>query len=174
MPATFADTIGRRLAAAGAGARQVAAAAAVLGRRFDWTLLSQVTGLPDAEVAAALRRGVDLQLIEADRDHFRFRHALTRDAVLATLLPPERVLLAGQALAAVETAHPGLPGTWCVLAADLAERACHRARAAALLLEAGRRDLAVGALASAEQVLTRAREVTDGDDEVAGPRWTRL
>ena len=166
VPATFADTIGRRLAAAGAGARQVAAAAAVLGRRFDWNLLSQVTGLPDAEVAAALRRGVDLQLIEADRDHFRFRHALTRDAVLATLLPPERVLLAGQALAAVETAHPGLPGTWCVLAADLAERAGHRARAAALLLEAGRRDLAVGALASAEQVLTRAREVTDGDDEV--------
>jgi DNA-binding CsgD family transcriptional regulator len=166
VPATFADTIGHRLAAAGTGARHVIAAAAVLGRRFDWALLSQVTGLPDAEVAAALRQGVDLQLIEADRESFRFRHALTHDAVLATLLPPERVLLAGQALAAVEAAHPGLPGAWCLLAADLAERAGHRVRAAALLLEAGRRDLAVGALASAEQALTRARGVTGPDDAV--------
>jgi DNA-binding CsgD family transcriptional regulator len=164
VPATFADTIGRRLAAAGTGARQLIAAAAVLGRRFDWNLLSQVAGLPDHEVAAALRRGVDLQLIEADRESFRFRHALTHEAVLAALLPPERVLLAGQALAAVEAAHPGLPGAWCVLAADLAERAGHQARAAALLLEAGRRDLAVGALASAEQALTRARDVTSPDD----------
>ena len=32
-------------------------------------------------------------------------------------------MLAGRALAAVEAAHPGLPGTWCVLAAELAEAA---------------------------------------------------
>jgi hypothetical protein len=107
---------------------------------------------------------VDLQLIEADRESFRFRHALTHEAVLAALLPPERVLLAGQALAAVQAAHPGLSGAWCVLAADLAERAGHRARAGGLLLEAGRRDLAVGALASAEQALTKARDVAGPDD----------
>ena len=98
-----------------------------------------------------------LQLIVADRDSFRFRHALTHEAVLAGLLPPERAQLAGRALAAVEAAHPGLPGAWCMLAADLAERAGDAARAGALLLEAGRRDLAVGALASAEHTLTRAR-----------------
>jgi len=168
VPATFADTIRRRLTAAGPDARQVIAAAAVLGRRFDWALLGPVTGLAEADVAAALRRAVDLQLVEADQDSVRFRHALTQEAVLATLLPPDRVLLAGRALAAVEAAHPGLPGAWCVLAADLAERAGHPARAAALLLEAGRRDRAAGALASAERTLTRARDLTAAAG--AGPR----
>ena len=103
--------------------------------------------------------GTDLQLVVAERDGFRFRHALTHEAVLAGLLPPERTLLAGQALAAAEAAHPGLPGAWCTLAADLAGRAGDAARAGALLLEAGRRDLAAGALASAEQTLTQAREL---------------
>ena len=65
------------------------------------------------------------------------------------------------ALAAVEAARPGLPGAWCTLAADLAGRAGDTDRAGALLLEAGRRDLAVGALASAEHTLTRARAAID-------------
>ena len=157
VPATFADAVRRRLDGLSPESRQVIGAAAVLGRRFEWTLLGQVTGLADAAVVAALRDGVGLQLIVAERDGFRFRHALTHEAVLAGLLPPERTMLAGRALAAAEAAHPGLPGGWCTLAADLAGRAGDAARAGALLLEAGRRDLAVGALASAEHTLTRAR-----------------
>jgi DNA-binding NarL/FixJ family response regulator len=104
--------------------------------------------------------------VVADGDSFRFRHALTQEAVLAGLLPPERALLAGRALAAVEAAHPGLPGSWCRLAADLAERAGDAGRAGALLLEAGRRDLAVGALASAEHTLMRAGTLISPDDAV--------
>ena len=67
VPATFAEIVRRRLADVGPAARQVIAAAAVLGRRFDWALLGGITGLTDAAVATALRRGVDLQLVEADR-----------------------------------------------------------------------------------------------------------
>ena len=159
VPATFADAVRRRLDGMSAESRQVIGAAAVLGRRFDWTLLGPVTGLADPAVIAALREGVGLQLVVAERDGFRFRHALTHEAVLAGLLPPERTMLAGQALAAAEAAHPGLPGAWCTLAADLAGRAGDAARAGALLLEAGRRDLAAGALASAEHTLTRARDL---------------
>ena len=159
VPATFADTVRRRLDTASADSRQVIGAAAVLGRRFDWALLAPVAGVADTAVIAALRDGVGLQLIVAERESFRFRHALTHEAVLAGLLPPERALLAGRALAAVGAAHPGLPGEWCTLAADLAGRAGDPARAGALLLEAGRRDLAVGALASAEHTLARARDL---------------
>ncbi len=159
VPATFADGVRRRLDTVSAASRQVIGAAAVLGRRFDWALLGPVAGVADTAVIAALRDGVGLQLIVAERESFRFRHALTHEAVLAGLLPPERALLAGRALAAVEAAQPGLPGPWCTLAADLAGRAGDAARAGALLLEAGRRDLAVGALASAERTLARAREV---------------
>ena len=159
VPATFADAVRRRLDGMSAESRRVIGAAAVLGRRFDWMLLGPVTGLSGAAVVAALRDGTDLQLVVAERDGFRFRHALTHEAVLAGLLPPERTMLAGHALAAAEAAHPGLPGAWCTLAADLAGRAGDTSRAGALLLEAGRRDLAAGALASAEHTLTQAREL---------------
>ena len=161
VPATFADAVRRRLDGMSAESRRVIGAAAVLGRRFDWMLLGPVTGLSGAAVVAALRDGTDLQLVVAERDGFRFRHALTHEAVLAGLLPPERTMLAGHALAAAEAAHPGLPGAWCTLAADLAGRAGDTSRAGALLLEAGRRDLAAGALASAEHTLTQARELVD-------------
>ena len=164
VPGTFADAVRRRLDGLAASSRRVIDAAAVLGRRFDWRVLGPVTGMPDAAVAAALRQAVGLQLVAADRDGFRFRHALTHEAVLAGLLPPERALLAGQALAAAEAAHPGLPGAWCVFAAELAGVSGNTARAGALLLEAGRRDLAVGALASAEQTLTRADALIGPDD----------
>jgi DNA-binding CsgD family transcriptional regulator/tetratricopeptide (TPR) repeat protein len=170
VPGTFADSVRRRLDGLDADSRRVICAAAVLGRRFDWALLGPVTSLADADVVAALRRGVGLQLVAADRESFRFRHALTQEAVLAGLLPPERVLLAGQALAAVQAGHPGLPGTWCTLAAELAEGAGDAARAGELLLEAGRRDLAVGALASAESTLMRARALIGPHDVAAGSR----
>jgi DNA-binding CsgD family transcriptional regulator len=159
VPATFAEEVRRRLDTMSAESRQVVSAAALLGRRFDWDLLGPVTSLAGAAVVAALRDGVGLQLIAAEGEGFRFRHALTHEAVLAGLLPPERALLAGRALAAVQAAHPDLPGAWCTLAADLAGRAGDAAAAGALLLEAGRRDLAAGALASAEHTLIRAGEL---------------
>jgi DNA-binding CsgD family transcriptional regulator len=157
LPASFAEAIRRRLDGLDANGRLVAGAAAVLGRSFDWALLGPVTGLPEPQVMAALQRCADLQLIAADRESFRFRHALTHEAVLATLLPPGRAQLAARALAAIESAHPSLPGAWCLLAAELAETAGDPEGAAGHWLEAGRRDLAVGALASAEHTLDRAR-----------------
>jgi DNA-binding CsgD family transcriptional regulator len=167
-PASFADAIRRRLDGLDAESRHVTCAAAVLGRNFDWALLSEMTGLASSDVLAALRRGVGLQLIVADRDSFRFRHALTHEAVMATLLPPERAELAARALAAAETAQPSLPGTWCLQAAELAEAAGNLGRAVELLVESGRRDLAVGALGSAEHTLDRARALAGQSDPAQG------
>ncbi|MGH8910169.1 MAG: ATP-binding protein [Egibacteraceae bacterium] len=155
IPRTFADMVASRLEALGDKARRVLAGAAVLGRSFDWRLLVPLSGLDEPTVSDALRQAVMAQLLIADPD-FRFRHALTRDAVLHGLLPPERTILCRRALEAVEAAHPGLPGEWCDLAADLAETGGEAARAARLLLLAGRRALAAGALATAEAALRRA------------------
>lgn len=163
VPPTFADAVGRRLDALSASTCGVLHAAAVLGRRFDWSLLPAVTGLDGTEVVAALREAVNAQLLTSEADGFRFRHALTRDAVLGALLPPERASLAERALGAVEQAHPEVPGAWCELAAELAEAAGERQRAAALLLEAGRRAMAAGALATAEASLQRARRLVPDD-----------
>src|SRR5713101_117231 len=131
VPATFADAVQSRLEAVDADSRRVICAAAVIGRSFDWALLGPVTGLADDAVLAALRRAVGLQLIAVDDDGFRFRHALTHEAVLVGLLPPERAMLAGRAAAAVEAAHPGLQDAWCELAADLSARAGDASRAGA-------------------------------------------
>lgn len=161
LPRTFVDSVNRRLDSLGDG--QVLVTAAVLGRRFEWSLLCEVTGEPEDVVLRALRAGVEAQLLVSDPTSpgsFQFRHALTVDAVVARLLPPEGAAIARKGLDAIEGAHPGLPGEWCDLGARLAERAGD-ARAATLLVESGRRSLAGGALASAEDALVRAYALTE-------------
>lgn len=156
-PRTFAESVHRRMESLGDSAR-ILLAAAVLGRRVDWTLLCDVTGDSQDAVLGALRAGVDAQLLVADSAataSVHFRHALTRDAVIGRLLPAERAVIARRALDAVVTAHPGLPGEWCALGAGLAEQAGDP-RVAGLLVESGMRSLRSGALATAEETLRRA------------------
>ena len=162
VPRTLVATVVERLDALGPSARAALGAAAVLGRRFDWTILPIITELPDQEVLAALGRATAAQLLVCEQrgpGSFRFRHALTRDAVLGQLVAAERAFLARRALAAVERIHPQLEDDWCELAAQLAVQAGDREGAAPLLLQAGRRSLARGALATAETTLGRALEM---------------
>jgi DNA-binding CsgD family transcriptional regulator len=168
VPITFADSVRRRLDIVGQDTRTVLLAAAALGRSFDWKLLPAITSLPEATVLEALRAGVDAHLVASDAqdDEFHFRHALTRDAVLGQLLPPERSLLSSRTLEVIAAAHPGLPGVWCELAAELAQAANDSARAAALLLQVGRRALETGALASAESALERGRKIARADTDL--------
>jgi tetratricopeptide (TPR) repeat protein len=168
VPLTFADSIRRRLTLIGDVPRGVLLAAAVLGRRFDWNLLPDITGLDQAQTLGALRAAIDAQIVAVDPDDggFRFRHALSRDAVLADLLPPERAVLSRRALTSLQAAHPDLPGDTCELAAELAHQAGERAQAAALLLRAAKRALDRGALTTAEAVLERARMLAPDADPV--------
>src|SRR6202044_2314095 len=102
VPDSFAEMVRARLAGFSPDERRVLEAAALLGRNFDWQLLAAAAGAGPAVVSASLERAVASQLLTADGDVFRFRHALTREAVAAGLLPPARRSLAGSALAAVE------------------------------------------------------------------------
>ena len=95
---------------------------------------------------------------------FRFRHALSRDAVLAGLFPAELKVLSRRALDAVESVHPSLVEGWGELAAELAAGAGERGRAARLRLEGARRALGRGALATAEATLERARGLLPSAD----------
>ncbi len=164
VPRSFADGVRSRLAALSDDERLVVHTAALLGRQFDWRLLSAATGLHADLIAGALEHGVGAQLFAVDVDAFRFRHMLTREAVAAELLPPRRVTLAAHALAALEAAHPGLPGEWGDLAANLALQAGNQDRAGGLLLESGRSALDRGALATSIDTLRRAVELL-GDCE---------
>ena len=169
VPRTFVATVVERLGVLGPSAAAALGAAAVLGRRFDWTLLAAMTDLSEQDVLAGLRRATTAQLLVCEphgAGSFRFRHALTRDAVLGQLLPGEGALLARRGLAAIEDAHPDLDGEWCDVAAQLADQAGDRHRAATLVVQAGRRSMARGALATAETTLERAMELAGDTDEL--------
>lgn len=155
VPQSFAATVHARVAALGAPGRDLLGAAALLGRSFDWRVAARASGAPEEETHDLLERAVALQLLAPHQGGFRFRHALTREALLDDLLPTERSRLAAACLDALEAAPP--PGEeWRHLAADLAETAGNPDRAAAFLLHAGRSSLAQGALDSAAAALQRA------------------
>jgi len=156
VPASFLETVRARLSALDDAQRLVLGAAAVFGRHFDWRLLGRVTGEPPEVVAGALERGAEQALLLVDDGEFRFRHALTRDAVVATVLPPRRAALAASALSALEGSRPGLPGQHGDVAADLAVQAGDPQRAGTLLCASGRESLRRGALATAVETLSRA------------------
>jgi DNA-binding CsgD family transcriptional regulator len=166
VPFSFADSIRQRLATLDPTAQRVMSAAAVLGRRFDWELLPGVAELDGRAVVGGLRRGVEEQLLEVEGSGFRFRHALTREAVLSELLPPERRDLSHRAWPAVERANPGLPGPWCELAAELAEAAGALTEAAVRLVTSASRALAAGAFTSAEATARKAISLAAGDADV--------
>ncbi|MFL6129633.1 MAG: AAA family ATPase [Mycobacteriales bacterium] len=156
VPRTFAATVLRRVGDLDPAARTVVQAAAVLGRRFDWSLLPDVTGLSRAEVLAGLRAAVRSGLVMVDAaEAFRFRHALTGDAIVDDLLPPERRALAHAAAEIVERRDPEA----YALAAGLRAAAGEDERAAELSVAAGRQAVDRGALHSADLLLVRAAEL---------------
>lgn len=167
VPRSVADSVRSRLADLPGSVRDALAVAAVLGERFDWRVLAVATSQEEPVTLDSIRIAIRSHLMDsADAaDEFRFRHALLRDAVLGELLPPERRRWAGRALAAVRGLHPELDGSWCDVAVDLALAAGDRPAAAEILLEAGRRNLARGALETSETTLRRARTMGDGVDE---------
>ncbi len=160
IPASIVGSARHRLTALGPQAAEIIAASAVFGRQFDWTLLPAIAGVSELDVIAALTRARQVQLIEPDeRGHgwLRFRHNLTREAIISGLIPADLARCSAAAAAAVEAAHPGLPGAWCEWTARLYGAAKLHARAALLLLEAGGRALFRGALGNATQTLSAAR-----------------
>jgi DNA-binding CsgD family transcriptional regulator len=155
VPRTFAATVRSRLAGLEPSARSVVETAAVLGRRFDWRMILEITGLTEQVVLAGLRSAVATGLVvvdATDTDTFRFRHALTCDAVRTDLLPPEHRALARAAAAVVERREPKAYD----LAAGLWMAAGEDARAAELYLSAGKQSRRRGALHTADAQLTRA------------------
>ncbi len=167
VPGGLRESIRRRLAALDPTTRRVVDAAAVLGRRFDWQLLPGIAEVDGRDVVDGLRSAVAEQLVVVEGSGFSFRHALTREAVLADVLPPDRLHLAQRAWPAIERAHPGLPGVVCELAAELAEAAGAPEAAADRLVESARRALAAGALASAEATARRAHRLAPAAGTVA-------
>jgi DNA-binding CsgD family transcriptional regulator len=129
VPAGLAELVDDRLDRLGVPGREVLLAAAVTGE-IDHRLLAEVVDLDEPTVLGVLRAGVESNLLASDGARLVWRHALTRDAVLATLLPPERAAVAARVADRLDQRDD-----------DEARR-----RAAHLWADAGRPDRAVPAL----------------------------
>jgi DNA-binding CsgD family transcriptional regulator len=165
LPASFADGVQARLAALAAQDRRVLVIGAAFGRHFDWRWLSAATGLSESGVVDALDRGVVAQLLEVEGDGFRFRHALTAEAVFESVTPPHRKTYAAAALAALRAAHPEVPAEVRDVAARVAELAGDSQQAGQLHLALGEEALGRGGLQTALSALSRATALLALGDE---------
>ncbi|MFL6096915.1 MAG: ATP-binding protein, partial [Blastococcus sp.] len=117
LPLGLTDVLLARVEQRSQATQRVLRIAAVAGRRVRHELVAAVGGLATGELEEALSEAVHHHLlVVSDDGRYRFRHALLREAVLADLLPGERVRLHAS-IAAYLTAVPG--------AGTAAERAHH-------------------------------------------------
>jgi class 3 adenylate cyclase/tetratricopeptide (TPR) repeat protein len=142
IPSTVKDTILQRLERLPREHVTVLSAASVVGRSFDLTTLAAVAAVDEATVLSALEASVTAQLLEEEdrtSGRYRFRHALTREAVYEDLVVPRRQQLHSR-VADVLASRPDR------VAVDLANH----------LLLAGRYDEAVAMCAAAADDAIRA------------------
>jgi DNA-binding CsgD family transcriptional regulator/tetratricopeptide (TPR) repeat protein len=172
LPLALTDVLLTRVEQASPAAQRVLRVAAVAGRQVRHELLAAVSELPAAELETGLGDAVHGHLlVVSDDGRYRFRHALLREAVLADLLPGERVRLHA-AVAEYLAAAPG--------AGTAAERAHHLresndlAGALAASLEAAEEARRVGAPAEQLQQLESAlalwRGVPDAEERAGRPQ----
>jgi predicted ATPase/class 3 adenylate cyclase len=96
VPATLQDSLMSRLDRLGR-AKDVAQVASVIGRQFQHSLLAEIVGVTDAELAGALQRLLESGLVfrvAADiGDAYLFNHSLVQEAAYESLLKTRRQAL---------------------------------------------------------------------------------
>ena len=100
IPATVRDAILLRLGRLAPGLVSVLEAGAVLGRSFDYSTLLAVSEADETTVQATLDAAVQQQLIEEHVEmpgRYRWRHALTQEAISSDTVTPRRQELHGRA-----------------------------------------------------------------------------
>ena len=113
VPDSFAEVVLVRLHGLSPEHRRVLTAAALVGGDPDWSLAAVISDLGEPSALAAARAATDVHLLITEDDRLRWRHALTREAVVATLLPPERSALAIRAAHALQDRGGDDDGVGC-------------------------------------------------------------
>ncbi|TDW81390.1 AAA family ATPase [Kribbella sp. VKM Ac-2566] len=169
VPPAVVRSISSRTAQLGPQSRDILVLAAVIGHRFPLSVVREATGTDERLLLATLRAGLAAQLVGPDEpapDWYAFRHPLTAESLLAGLTPTERSALASRCADAVEELHPGLPGEWCPMVAELAETGGDSIRAGRLFALAGRRSFDDGSTGSAANLLERANTLLSADPDI--------
>jgi DNA-binding CsgD family transcriptional regulator len=165
IPSSLVHTVAQRADRLGVHGRDLLNIAATMGRRFSVSMVQEISGLDDRSLLSYVSAAADAQLIGPDAaapDWYSFRHALTADALLLSLLPTERAAIARRVADAL--AAMGLRGDSLQLVARLRLAAGDQHEAGRLFAEAGRQALADGTTASAITLLDRAYELSNAVD----------
>lgn len=182
-PSGFAALTGDRLERLAADHRRVIRAAAVLSDPGDYALIAAMTDRPVADVVEALRTATAVGLMARADDPigdqqggvggWGWRHALTRDALLDSVIPPERAAWATRAAEAMLARLEEPDGNPTASRATLIELWASAGRtdlAARECVELSRSAVREGSLGSAERWLGRAAELSPQLEFLAAER----
>ena len=103
VPANLLETVRHRVRRLGRDAERLLLAAAIVGHRFGFEVARRAAGLAPEPALDALERGVETRLVEEEVGGYRFRHALTRQALLDGLTNARRVYLHRAVAEAIES-----------------------------------------------------------------------
>jgi class 3 adenylate cyclase/DNA-binding CsgD family transcriptional regulator len=97
IPATVRDTILLRLDRLSEEQVAILRAASALGADFSYQVLVALSGQEEQTVQSAVEACVRQQLLTEAAERYRFRHALTREAVYEDMIAPKRAALHSRA-----------------------------------------------------------------------------
>ncbi|MEP6986258.1 MAG: AAA family ATPase, partial [Chloroflexota bacterium] len=106
IPRSIQDSVQRRMDGLNEDIQRIITLAAVIGQRFDFTLLRDLTGQTDAELVPIIKALINAQLVvQISSEQFAFRHALTRQAIYTSLLKREQAVLHQSIAVTIERLH---------------------------------------------------------------------
>lgn len=169
IPASVRDAVQQRLLGLEPRARKAIQVAAVIGQRFDFEILGDVSGLDEGTLVDAIKAAIEAQLVREETDAdgnetYAFRHALSREAVLTELLQRERRILHRSVGEAIERLAAREPAARAEELAYHFDEARDTARAYRYHGLAAERSLRMSSPVGAIRHLERAIELAPDDD----------
>lgn len=175
LPANVQNMVMDRFDKLDPGCRDLLQAASAIGRRFDARLAHGVIGGSGAFAPSQLAAAVEAGMIHThgtEPDHYRFKHALVRDAIYFTLLGTPRRNLHGRIAKQLEQLFSNRIEEAAEILAYHFDAAQIPAKAVPHLITAGHRNLTLFSLDAADKAFGRAFELLEDGALDATPAQT--